>query len=410
MVLGWARTEAPPPQLQGDVTTTVRAGNAYRRFVRYYGADRLHQHPQSPGEPDALMLDRGLHLAQKAVYYGTWRALDRMQRSPAPAVLHRRVDPLSAGVDETVWRSSGSAVVEPNWGYVIAEPWGLSLDSVGFDFPSRPGYQPPWRTGTPSPRHLHRTRRGLTGRLVEFDEAVSLRYFFEWNYYHFYFDVLGKLALLDGLGLADDLPLVIGPFADHKRFAKEIFSMGAFAHRNWFVQDHDTYVRADRVTYCRPQLTHLERIDYVVDQTQPDRPALAGDRRVLLTRRPPTMRCLANAAEVEPVLEAFGFEVVDTADMPATEQVELFSQTSVLVAIHGAGLTNIIHRAGQPMTIVELCPNGWASDDFKEIAEQLDFDFRRLECRAVEPNFVEGSDIVVDVDKLQEVLDLRRLH
>jgi hypothetical protein len=352
------------------------------------------------------MLDRALHLARKAGYFATWRALDRLQRSPSPAVLHHRADPLGTGVDETVWRTSAPAVVEPDWGYVITEPWGLSLDSVGFDFPSRPGYQPPWRTGTPSPMHLHRTRRGDIGRIVEFESAVSLRFFFEWNYYHFYFDVLGKLALLDQLGLAGDAPLVIGPFADHKHFAREIFSMGSFADRNWFVQDHDTYVRAGQVTYCRPQLTHIDRIEYVVAQTQPDQPADAGERRVLLTRRPPTMRCLANAADVEPALEALGFEVIDTANMPATEQVELFSQTSVLVAIHGAGLTNIIHRAGRPMTIVELCPDGWASDDFKEIAEQLDYDFRRLDCRAIDASFVEGSDIVVDVEALLKLLDL----
>ena len=117
------------------------------------------------------------------------------------------------------------------------------------------------------------------------------------------------------------------------------------------------------------------------------------------------MRCLANATDVETAVEELGFEVVDTADMPATEQVELFSQTSVLVAIHGAGLTNIIHRAGRPMTIVELCPGGWASDDFKEIAEQLGYDFRRLDCPAIDPTFVEGSDIVVDVDTLVKLLD-----
>ena len=41
MVLGWARAELRHRNYKAALTTTVRAANAYRRFLRYYGAARL---------------------------------------------------------------------------------------------------------------------------------------------------------------------------------------------------------------------------------------------------------------------------------------------------------------------------------------------------------------------------------
>jgi glycosyltransferase involved in cell wall biosynthesis len=43
MVFGWARAELRHRNYKATLTTTVRAANAYRRFARYYGADRLQQ-------------------------------------------------------------------------------------------------------------------------------------------------------------------------------------------------------------------------------------------------------------------------------------------------------------------------------------------------------------------------------
>ncbi len=332
------------------------------------------------------MLDAARVFAQKSLRYGGWRTLGTLRPSSPPELVHHRSDPLSAGVDEAVWRTAGTAVIEPEWGYVVTEPWRLSLDSLAFDTPARPGYQPPWRMGTPSPWRWHRARRGSADQVVEVESAISLRNFFEWNYYHFYFDVLGKLALLDSLGLTDDATLVVGS-ADRKHFAREILSMGSLADRRWLFQDDTTYVRAERILFCRPQWTHRQQIDDILTMTGTRVPAdqPAGERRILLTRRPPTMRLMSNAAEVEAALGGRGFEVVDTADMPIKEQIQLFNQTRVLVAVHGAGLTNIIYRAGHPMTIVELHPGHHASEDFRTIAGELGFDFRRLPCPVTTP-------------------------
>ncbi len=96
------------------------------------------------------------------------------------------------------------------------------------------------------------------------------------------------------------------------------------------------------------------------------------------------------------MLRDVGFETVDTGTMPLRDQIELFRQTEVLVAVHGAGLTNMMFRAGRPMTVIELCSDAWASEDFRKIARDLDYDFTRLTFpaeRGVDP---QHADFAVD--------------
>ncbi len=57
------------------------------------------------------------------------------------------------------------------------------------------------------------------------------------------------------------------------------------------------------------------------------------------------------------------------------------------------------------MTIVELHPGHHASEDFRTIAGELGFDFRRLPCSVTTPSLELGSDIVVDVGALLRLID-----
>jgi capsular polysaccharide biosynthesis protein len=104
------------------------------------------------------------------------------------------------------------------------------------------------------------------------------------------------------------------------------------------------------------------------------------------------------------MLNELGFETVDTTDMALRNQIELFRQTSVLVAVHGAGLTTMMFRAGHPMTVIELCSDVWASEDFRRLARDLAYDFTRLVFpaeRGVDP---QHADFAVDTSALAAVL------
>ncbi len=58
--------------------------------------------------------------------------------------------------------------------------------------------------------------------------------------------------------------------------------------------------------------------------------------------------------------------------MPVVDQISLFRSTRYLVANHGAGLTNIIHRRGHPLDVLELYGT-YNSFEFRTICRQFGY-------------------------------------
>jgi capsular polysaccharide biosynthesis protein len=71
-------------------------------------------------------------------------------------------------------------------------------------------------------------------------------------------------------------------------------------------------------------------------------PAANRRRRLYLTRRGGRARAVTNEAELQPALSARGFEMVRADRLSFDEQVRLFADAAVVVAPHGAALTNLL--------------------------------------------------------------------
>lgn len=64
-------------------------------------------------------------------------------------------------------------------------------------------------------------------------------------------------------------------------------------------------------------------------------------RRLYITRRG-ARRSVINEDELAPILDRFGFEMINPGELPFVTQVDLFSQAESIVGPHGAGLTNCV--------------------------------------------------------------------
>ncbi|WGM46452.1 hypothetical protein KOAAANKH_01320 [Brevundimonas sp. NIBR10] len=69
-----------------------------------------------------------------------------------------------------------------------------------------------------------------------------------------------------------------------------------------------------------------------------------GRRRIFASRQSFTTpkRRVANWAAIQPVLEAFGFEVVELGQLSARDQIAMFSQAQFVLGVHGSDLANLI--------------------------------------------------------------------
>jgi capsular polysaccharide biosynthesis protein len=117
-------------------------------------------------------------------------------------------------------------------------------------------------------------------------------------------------------------------------------------------------------------------------------PSPEPKRRLYISRQRATHARVVNERELIAVLEAHGFEIVETEGRPVAEQVRLFSQAEAIVAPHGAGQTNMLFSSVSCRNL-ELLEPQWASDGhayvFWTLAETLGQSFSYVVAESV-PN------------------------
>ncbi|GAB4541532.1 MAG: hypothetical protein Tsb0014_33530 [Pleurocapsa sp.] len=124
--------------------------------------------------------------------------------------------------------------------------------------------------------------------------------------------------------------------------------------------------------------------------------------QVFISRRKALGRRIINEDEVIAALEPLGFKTYILEEMSYPEQVKIFAQAQVIVAPHGAGLTNLIF-ADNPI-ILELF-GSYVGREFANLARGMGFKYGCLGCLppAKEVRQKDG-DLVVDPNKLLELL------
>lgn len=295
----------------------------------------------------AVTVERTRKLGRK---FG-WSARSVIRKAPRIRMLHGD----SHHAKEFMAVCSEPCYVEPEFGYVVTDGGELIEESLSpnFDHPKRP-----WRVGTLPPLRLVADARAQRDGLhvLHLERVISLRHLWEWNYYHFFIDVLGKLEMFDGLLDEPDTPIVLGRYARELPFVMDALQMGRLAERRWIIPDAENrlVVRANEVVFGRTLRPYRQRVDHIVSCLGLEQRSVRADGRIYLTRRPPTGRRLSNESALLPTLNRYGFTVVDAAQIPLREQIEIFGAARHVVAVHGAGVTNIIFRRPQEMSVLEL--------------------------------------------------------
>jgi hypothetical protein len=285
-------------------------------------------------------------------------------------------------------------IIEPLHGWALTTENNLIYPSLGF---SRVPY-----LGKPN----RRIKQAQHDNLEEYPELVSLRDTGEENYYHFYNDVLAKLFFLEEkVGLSPNVPLLISRKLYEKSFFKYFLTHPYLSQRRWIVQDEQC-IRSHRTYFCKP-LTHTPQYyTRILDLIRPEDRNTIGTRdiKLFITRNPKRLRFIENNAEVEAVCKEFGFVSVDFDDLTLPEQIRLVGQARYLVAIHGAGLTNMLFRNGHPLSLLEIFPPAeYYPFHYVIMANQLNYQYDGLVGQPGKQPFSGGFR--VDLAELRQHLD-----
>jgi hypothetical protein len=277
---------------------------------------------------------------------------------------------------EYVYRLRHPVLLEPKYGYAIAQPRSLLDVSLPRSETTRAGKSMLDFSGLPA---LSETlfRRGRHSVIRE-PSVISLRYSHEQNYYHVIQDMLSRLRMLDEHGVDRSLPIVISRATAETSFFREMRRQSGLAERNWLVQD-DFYIACSEIYLARTSEGNRERLDYLADLLEAPEPDRAAKRRIFITRDADRHgRGIQNMEALRPVLARHGFETVTPERLPLSEQMRLFSQTGFLIGAHGAGLINMMFRRDAPLQVLELFSPLETPLHFYIIAKAYGFDYEFL--------------------------------
>jgi len=123
-------------------------------------------------------------------------------------------------------------------------------------------------------------------------------------------------------------------------------------------------------------------------------------KKIYISRRKATSRRIQNEHRVIEYLTSLGFVTYSTEDMNFFAQVRLFSEANVVVAAHGAGLTNIIFSPN--LTVVELFSKDHVRPDYFQLSRALGFNYG---CMVSTSQTDSNGNYAVDIKALNKLLN-----
>jgi capsular polysaccharide biosynthesis protein len=184
-------------------------------------------------------------------------------------------------------------------------------------------------------------------------EAILLSSDTDTNYFHFLVEALPKLWLVELAKLPLNIPILIQSglhdnmikalkrVAGGRKYIALPPNIAIDVRKLWFPSDLSRVLNnvESPVQVDYDIVVSQEAIRYVRGKMSV--PAVKATRRIYVERAS-SYRLLTNEQELIHMLRANGFEIVNTARMTLEQQIEMFSQSQLVVAPTGAAMTNLM--------------------------------------------------------------------
>jgi capsular polysaccharide biosynthesis protein len=190
------------------------------------------------------------------------------------------------------------------------------------------------------------------------------------NYYHFLMDALTRLGTL--AQAPQIAPLERWYVTQRMRFQRELLDLLGIAPDQRIDADEHPHLRAQTLVVPGPPAMTEKNPPWAVEflrDTLLPAAGTAGSRGPIYVTRGPSAnnRSVTNEAEVQAALAERGFVSVDPGAMSVVEQMRAFADAPVVVAPHGAALTNLMFMS-PGSAVIELFPAGAVLPDFWRLA------------------------------------------
>lgn len=154
-----------------------------------------------------------------------------------------------------------------------------------------------------------------------------------------------------------------------------------------------TVLETDRF---RPELLQSVRNTFCTTQEIPH-------RRLYISRAKAKRRLLINESEIWPLLEKLGFEKIFMEDLSFRDQITAMQQAEIVVAPHGAAITNVIFCS--PGThVIEIADLSFPNPNFYALCSAMDHHYWILNATSVGDMHPLEKDLKIDPKVVQETV------
>ena len=125
------------------------------------------------------------------------------------------------------------------------------------------------------------------------------------------------------------------------------------------------------------------------------------NKRIMITRGSSKKRYIKNISQIKILLKKYNFVFLDLDNYSENEIISLFYNAEIIMAIHGAGLSNIIYSKNSK--IIEIFPKNM-EDQGLNVLYQLSMFFNLEHHILVSDNLYKNGSFNVDPKKLENII------
>lgn len=232
-----------------------------------------------------------------------------------------------------------------------------------------------------------------------------------YSYYHWLFEVLARIDLLRRSGIEADRFVL-----NRKGIAFQNETLAALGIPNDKIIDCNeaTHLQAKKlvVPSFAAYTGHAPKwaCDFLQKELQFHRQPqqLEKFKRIYVSRADAMYRRVVNELEVMAALEDYGFTCVTLGRLSVRQQAEIFSSAQIIVAPHGAGLTNLVF-CNPGTKVIEMFTPSFLNPTFWVPCTHMNLDYYYLigrSAKGLSDGWDGTDDIIVDTDKLIQILKM----
>ena len=167
---------------------------------------------------------------------------------------------------------------------------------------------------------------------------ATITYYGTSGYYHWIFDCLPRLKLLEEV--IDEIDYLIVPY-NLKKYHLETLELLGFPEKKLLKIKDGTHLLCENLYV--PSLLQRPKLasDFLRESFIPES-VTEPHRLIYISRKDALYRKIINEEEVEDYLREIGFEIVQMSELSLLESVKVCAEARIVIAPHGANLSNTV--------------------------------------------------------------------